>query len=200
MIAFLPGFLTSLGLIIAIGAQNAFVIRQSLTRKHVLLVVLICAASDALLIALGIAGLGAAIQGLPWLLEVFRWFGAAYLAWFGVSSIRAALKNESMAAASGPSESRKKVVLALLGFTFLNPHCYLDTVILLGSIGNQFGDQRWIFALGAACGSFLWFASIGFGARAASGLMKKPIFWKVLDFVIAAVMFSIAGWLVFAGL
>lgn len=200
MIAFLPGLLTSLGLIVAIGAQNAFVIRQSLTRKHVLLVVLICAASDALLIALGIAGLGAAIQGLPWLLEVFRWFGAAYLAWFGVSSIRAALKNESMVAASGPSESRKKVVLALLGFTFLNPHCYLDTVILLGSIGNQFGDQKWIFALGAACGSFLWFASIGFGARAASGLMKKPIFWKVLDLVIAAVMFSIAGWLVFAGL
>jgi L-lysine exporter family protein LysE/ArgO len=91
-------------------------------------------------------------------------------------------------------------VLALLGFTFLNPHCYLDTVILLGSIGNQFGDQKWFFALGAAAGSFLWFASIGFGARAASGLMKKPVFWKVLDLVIAAVMFSIAGWLVFAGL
>jgi L-lysine exporter family protein LysE/ArgO len=200
VLALLPGFLTSLGLIVAIGAQNAFVIRQSLTRKHVLLVVLICAASDALLITLGIAGLGAAIQGLPWLLEIFRWFGAAYLTWFGVSSIRSAMKNESMTDLTGESQSRTKVVLALLGFTFLNPHCYLDTVILLGSIGNQFGDQKWFFALGAALGSFLWFASIGFGARAASGLMRKPLFWKVLDLVIAAVMFSIAGWLVFAGL
>jgi L-lysine exporter family protein LysE/ArgO len=200
VIAFIPGFLASLGLIVAIGAQNAFVIRQGLTKKHVLLVVVICAAADATLIALGIAGLGAVIAGLPWLLEGARWFGVLYLTWFGIQSLRAAAKNESMDAAGKQEVSRGKVVAAVLGFTFLNPHVYLDTVILLGSIGNQFGENRWFFALGAALASATWFFGIGFGARAASGLMSKPIFWRVLDTVIALVMFSIAGWLVVAKL
>ncbi len=200
MIAFIPGFLASLGLIVAIGAQNAFVIRQGLTKKHVLLVVAICAAADATLITLGIAGLGAVIAGLPWLLEGARLFGVLYLTWFGIQSLRAAAKNESMDAAGKQEVSRGKVIAAVLGFTFLNPHVYLDTVILLGSIGNQFGENRWFFALGAALASATWFFGIGFGARAASGLMSKPIFWRVLDTVIAAVMFSIAGWLLFAKL
>jgi len=200
VIAFLPGFLASLGLIVAIGAQNAFVIRQGLTKKHVLLVVIICALADAVLIALGIGGFGAAIAGLPWLLEGARWFGVLYLSWFGIQSIRAAVKNSSLDASGAQVTSRGKVVAAVLGFTFLNPHVYLDTVILLGSIGNQFGTNRWFFALGAALASATWFFSIGFGARAASGLMSKPIFWRVLDTVIALVMFSIAGWLVVAKL
>ena len=197
MIAFFPGLLTGLSLIIAIGAQNAFVIRQGLTKKHVLLVVAICATSDALLILLGVAGLGALISGLPWLLEIIRWFGVAYLTWFGIRSIRSAFKTQVLDASGVQSGSAKTVVLSVLGFTFLNPHVYLDTVILLGSIGNQFGQDKWWFALGAAVSSILWFSSIGFGARAASRFMAKPVFWKILDLVIAAVMFGIAILLAF---
>jgi L-lysine exporter family protein LysE/ArgO len=197
VIAFLPGLLTGLSLIIAIGAQNAFVIRQGLTKKHVFLVVAICAISDALLILLGVAGLGALISGLPWLLEIIRWFGVAYLTWFGIRSIRSAFKTQVLDASGVQSGSAKTVVLSVLGFTFLNPHVYLDTVILLGSIGNQFGQDKWWFALGAAVASILWFSSIGFGAKAASRFMAKPVFWKVLDLVIAAVMFGIAILLAF---
>ncbi len=192
MIAFLPGLLTGLSLIIAIGAQNAFVIRQGLTKQHVLLVVAICAISDAVLIFLGVGGLGALIQGLPWLLEVIRWFGVAYLTWFGIKSVRSVFKEQVLDATGVQSGSAGKAVAAVLGFTLLNPHVYLDTVILLGSIGNQFGTDKWWFATGAALGSVLWFSAIGFGAKAASGLMKKPVFWKVLDSIIAVVMFSIA--------
>ena len=197
MIAFIPGLLTGLSLIIAIGAQNAFVIRQGLTRKHVFLVVAICAISDVLLILLGVAGLGALISGLPWLLETIRWFGVAYLTWFGIKSLMSAFKSQSLEATGLQSAGAKTVVLSVLGFTFLNPHVYLDTVILLGSIGNQFGQDKWWFALGAAVGSVLWFSSIGFGAKAASRFMSKPVFWKVLDSVIAAVMFGIAIMLAF---
>ena len=176
----------------AIGAQNAFVIRQGLTKKYVLLVVAICAISDALLIFLGVAGLGALISGLPWLLEVIRWFGVAYLTWFGINSLIRAFKPQSLDASGVQSGSAKTVVLSVLGFTFLNPHVYLDTVILLGSIGNQFGDDKWWFAFGGAVASVLWFSSIGFGSRAASRFMAKPVFWKVLDLAIAVVMFGIA--------
>ena len=197
MTAFLPGFLTGLSLIIAIGAQNAFVIRQGLTKQHVLLVVLICAVSDALLIVLGVAGLGALISGLPWLLEIVRWFGVLYLSWFGVKSLRSAFKTQLLEASGASGGSARTVVLSVLGFTFLNPHVYLDTVILLGSIGNQFGPDKWWFAVGGAIASLVWFSSIGFGAKAASRFMAKPIFWKVLDILIAAVMFSIAIFLAF---
>ncbi len=197
MIAFLSGLLTGLSLIIAIGAQNAFVIRQGLTKQHVLLVVAICAISDAVLIFLGVGGLGALIQGLPWLLEVIRWFGVAYLTWFGIKSVRSVFKEQVLDATGVQSGSAGKAVAAVLGFTLLNPHVYLDTVILLGSIGNQFGTDKWWFATGAAVGSVLWFSAIGFGAKAASGLMKKPVFWKVLDSIIAVVMFSIAILLAF---
>jgi L-lysine exporter family protein LysE/ArgO len=192
MIAIWPGLLTAMSLIMAIGAQNAFVIRQGLTKKHVLLVVAICAASDAVLIILGIGGLGAIIQGLPWLLEIIRWFGVVYLAWCGIKSLRSAFKEQTLDSSGTQSGSAKKVALAVLGFTWLNPHVYLDTVILLGSIGNQFGEDKWWFALGASLGSIIWFSGIGFGAKAASGLMKKPIFWKILDLIIAAIMFGIA--------
>lgn len=197
MFAFLPGLLTSMSLIMAIGAQNAFVIRQALTRKHVLTMVLICAISDALLIFAGIAGLGAVIQGLPWLFEILRWFGVAYLTWFGINSLRSAFQGDALEATAAESKTKRQVVFALLGFTFLNPHVYLDTLILLGSIGTSFGEAKWIFAIGAAVGSVIWFFSIGFGAKAASRFMSKPIFWKVLDFAIAAVMFGVAIMLAF---
>jgi len=192
VIALLPGLFTGLSLIIAIGAQNIFVIRQGLSRSHVLLVVLICAASDAVLIFLGTGGLGTLIQSKPDLLEFIRWFGVLYLTWFGIRAVRSVLSNQSLEVGTGSSSSKKTVVLSVLGFTFLNPHVYLDTVILLGSIANQFEDDRWYFALGASLGSFLWFSAIGFGAKAASRFMSRPIFWKVLDSIIALVMFSVA--------
>jgi len=192
MFAFVPGLLTGFSLIMAIGAQNAFLIRQGLTKKHVLIVVAICAVSDALLIFAGIGGLGLAVAKLPVLLEVIRWFGVAYLLWFAFNSIKSALKNEQLDAGTSQSGSLKQVVLTTLALTYLNPHVYLDTVIFLGSIGNQFGENRWLFASGAAIASVIWFSLVGFGAKAAAGIMAKPIFWRILDIVIAAVMISIA--------
>jgi L-lysine exporter family protein LysE/ArgO len=197
MLALLPGFLTGLSLIIAIGAQNAFVIRQGLMRHHVLLVVSICAISDAALIFLGTGGLGTLIQSRPSLLEFIRWFGVIYLTWFGIRSVRSAFKSQSLSAGEGSAMSTSKVVSICLSLTFLNPHVYLDTVILLGSIANQFEGDRWFFAIGGAFASLVWFSAIGFGARAASRYMSKPIFWKILDSVIAIVMFTIAITLAF---
>lgn len=192
MLAIVPGFLTGLSLIIAIGAQNAFVIRQGLLRQHVFLIVAICAVSDAALIFLGTGGLGTLVQSKPSLLEFIRWFGVIYLTWFGIRSVRSALKSQSLQAGEGSVISKTKIVGTCLALTFLNPHVYLDTVILLGSIANQFQEDRWFFALGGAIASMVWFTSIGYGARAASRFMSKPIFWKILDSIIAAVMFTIA--------
>jgi len=197
MIAIVPGFLAGLSLIIAIGAQNAFVIRQGLTKKYVLLTVLICACSDALLIALGASGLGALIKSNKDLLEFVRWFGVAYLLWFAFKSARSAFKSAALNSAGEASADKRSVVLTVLALTFLNPHVYLDTVILLGSISNQFGSDKWFFVTGAIIASFLWFTSIGFGAKSASRFMSRPIFWKVLDSLIAAIMLSIAAFLAF---
>jgi L-lysine exporter family protein LysE/ArgO len=197
MIAIVPGFLTGLSLIIAIGAQNAFVIRQGLTKKYVLLTVLICACSDALLIALGASGLGALIKSNKDLLEFVRWFGVAYLLWFAFKSAKSAFKQEVLNSAGEASANKRSVVLTVLALTFLNPHVYLDTVILLGSISNQFGSDKWFFVTGAIIASFLWFTSIGFGAKSASRFMSRPIFWKILDSLIAAIMLSIAAFLAF---
>jgi L-lysine exporter family protein LysE/ArgO len=197
MIAIVPGFLAGLSLIIAIGAQNAFVIRQGLTKKYVLLTVLICACSDALLIALGDSGLGALIKSNKDLLEFVRWFGVAYLLWFAFKSAKSAFKQEVLNSAGEASANKRSVVLTVLALTFLNPHVYLDTVILLGSISNQFGSDKWFFVTGAIIASFLWFTSIGFGAKSASRFMSRPIFWKILDSLIAAIMLSIAAFLAF---
>jgi len=190
--AILPGFLTGFSLIVAIGAQNAFILRQGLTRQYVYLIVTICALSDALLIALGTFGLGALIQAIPNLLEIMRWLGVAYLTWFGATSIRKALKTNSLTVAEEIQVSLKKTLLLTLGFTFLNPHVYLDTVILVGSVANHFGENKWFFALGATIASFTWFFSLGLAASKMAVLMAKPVFWKILDVFIAAVMFSLA--------
>jgi len=192
MTAILPGFLTGLSLIVAIGAQNAFVLRQGLLKKHVLAIVLICAISDATLIILGVLGLGALISALPWLLEVIRWVGVAFLVWYGSTSLKRFMKNESLKAAEAGSGNLKQTVLTTLALTFLNPHVYLDTVIFIGGIANQFGDQKWMFVIGAVTASFIWFFSLGFGASKASVVMSKPAFWKILDIFIAAVMYSLA--------
>jgi L-lysine exporter family protein LysE/ArgO len=192
MNAILPGFLTGLSLIIAIGAQNAFVLRQGLTRKYIIPVVLICSLSDALLITLGTAGLGALIQTLPLLLEILRWLGVGYLTWFGISAVRKVLAKDTLQVSDESSVSFKRTILMTLGFTYLNPHVYLDTVIFVGSLANQFGENKWSFALGAVCASFIWFFSLGFTASKMAVLMAKPMFWKILDIFIAAVMFSLA--------
>ncbi len=192
MFAFLPGFFTGLSLIIAIGAQNAFVIRQGLTKRYVFIVVAICTVIDASLIALGIGGLGAVISGLPWLLEVIRWFGVAYLTWFGIKSLISATKNQTLDAVGVESKSAGKVITTVLAMSLLNPHVYLDTVIFVGGVGNTFGDNRWFFAYGAMLASLVWFTGIGYGAKAAARFMSKPVFWKVLDGVIAAIMFTLA--------
>lgn len=192
MIAVMTGMATGLSLIIAIGAQNAFVIRQGLLRQHVLPVVIICALSDALLILLGTGGLGAIVQERPLLLEWIRWFGVAYLVWFGLRSARSAFQVRSLEPAAETVSSLRKAILTCLGFTFLNPHVYLDTVILIGSVANQFEEERWLFATGASIASIIWFVSIGFGARAASKFMSRPVFWKILDLAITFIMFAIA--------
>ena len=198
MIAALTGFATGLGLIIAIGAQNAFVLRQGLRREYVFPIVLFAALSDALLIAVGIAGLGAVIQGFPFVLEVIRYVGAAYLTWFGISALRRAIKPSSLEAASDSKGSVAGALLSIAALTFLNPHVYLDTVILLGGVANQFNDDRWIFGLGAACASFVWFFSLGYFAKFLSRYVSNPKFWRVLDSFIAVVMFTIAVLLLFA--
>ena len=192
MQSIVAGFLTGLSLIVAIGAQNAFVLRQGLLRKHVLVIVVICALSDAFLITLGVLGLGSLISALPWLLEVIRWVGVAFLVWYGSSSLRRFVKQDSLKAAESSVGSLKQAVMTTLALTFLNPHVYLDTVIFIGGIANSFGDQKWWFVLGAITASFLWFFSLGFGASKASVLVSKPAFWKILDIFIAAVMFSLA--------
>ena len=197
MFAIIPGLLAGLSLIIAIGAQNAFVIRQGLTKKFVLLTVLICAFSDALLIALGASGHGALIKSNKNVLEFVRWFGVVYLLWFAFKSAKSALKKEVLNSAGEASADRKSVILTVLALTFLNPHVYLDTVILLGSISNQFGSDKWFFVIGAMLASFIWFTAIGFGAKSASKFMSRPIFWKILDSIIAAIMLSIAALLAF---
>lgn len=188
----LTGFLTGLSLIVAIGAQNAFVLRQGLLRKHVLPIVLICAFSDAVLIVIGVLGLGSLISLLPWLLEVIRWVGVAFLIWYGSTSLRRFMKNESLKAADAGSGTLKQTVLTVLALTYLNPHVYLDTVIFIGGIANQFQEDKWFFVMGAVTASFVWFFGLGFGAKKASVLVSKPTFWKILDIFIAAVMFSLA--------
>jgi len=197
VLAFIPGFLTGLSLIVAIGAQNAFVIRQGLARQHVFLVVIICTLSDLTLIALGAGGLGKIVQSNASFLEVIRWFGVAYLTWFGIKTLRSVFKKEKLITSEYSSESIGKIARTTLALTWLNPHVYLDTVILLGTVSNQFKENRWIFSAGAMLASTLWFAAIGFGAQSAARFMSRPIFWKVLDGVIAAIMFSIAILLAF---
>ena len=192
MIAFSTGFFASLSLILAIGAQNAFVLRQGLRREHIGVVIAICAISDALLIVLGILGLGALIISLPVLVEIFRYGGAAYLVWFGISALRRAKKPDVLEASKQKTSGLRSVVITTLAITYLNPHVYIDTVILLGSIANQFAD-RWVFAIGAVLASASWFLSLGLGAKLLGKYVSKPWFWRALDLFIALVMFSIAG-------
>jgi L-lysine exporter family protein LysE/ArgO len=195
----LAGLLTGLTLIVAIGAQNAFVLRQGLLRSHVAPVVLVCAVSDAVLIVAGVAGIGAVVDHASWVIEVVRWLGVAFLSWYAVASLRRALRPESLAVGGGgtsEAERRPRVVAKALALTWLNPHVYLDTVLLIGSIAAAHDDGqaagRWWFAAGAVAASILWFSGLGFGARLLAPLLSRPRAWQVLEVVIAATMVLVA--------
>ena len=203
----LAGLLTTLSLIVAIGAQNAYVLRQGLLRSHVGVVVVICAASDAILIAAGVGGVGAVVDQTSWALVVVRWIGVAFLLWYAAASLRRAAHPESLAAdgsgrghdgpgAKGYVESRGAVVGKTVLLTWLNPHVYLDTVLLIGSIAaaHDGGEVsgRWLFGVGAALGSVLWFCGLGFGARLLAPLLAKPRSWQVLEICIAVTMVVVA--------
>ncbi len=197
MIASFPiGFVTSLSLIVAIGAQNAFVLRQGIRREHVLPVALVCAVSDALLIGAGIAGLGVVLTASPGALSVVRLGGAAFLLCYGLLAARRALRPRGMAPADRAPSALGGVLLTCLGLTYLNPHVYLDTVVMLGALANQHGPAgRWGYGAGAVSASLVWFLGLGFGARRLAPLFARPRAWRVLDAAIACVMFSLGGWL-----
>lgn len=199
--AFLKGLGLGASLIMAIGSQNAHVLRMGLLRQHVGATVLVCIVCDMLLIAAGVAGMGVLIQHSPLLLELARWGGAAFLFWYGLRAWRAVLGNDSLAVAAGQVQiPLRQALLTVLAMTLLNPHVYLDTVVLLGSIGGQQpADSRLWFALGACCASALWFLSLGYGARLLAPLFAKPLSWRVLDGVVGSVMWSLAAVLALSG-
>lgn len=191
------GLLTALSLIVAIGAQNAFVLRQGLLRSHVGPVVLVCALSDAVLIAAGIAGIGTLVDHASWVIDVVRWLGVAFLLWYAASSLRRALHPESLAPQNGNrDETRRSVLARTFALTWLNPHVYLDTLLLIGSVAaaHDGGEVagRWWFGVGAALGSVLWFSSLGFGARLLAPLLARPRAWQVLEVAIALTMLVVA--------
>lgn len=193
MASFLPGFALSLTLILAIGAQNAFVLRQGLRREHVFAVCLTCALSDATLIAAGVAGFGALAEAVPWFEPVMRYGGAAFLIWYGLQNAISAWRGGGVLEAEGQGpQSLRKTILTLLALTWLNPHVYLDTVVLIGSISAQYPD-RLAFGIGAVLASFVFFFALGYGARLLSPLFAKPRAWQILDGLIALTMWGIAA-------
>ncbi|WP_405576976.1 LysE/ArgO family amino acid transporter [Streptomyces sp. NBC_01092] len=183
------GFGTGLSLIVAIGAQNAFVLRQGIHRDSVLAVVGICALSDALLITLGVAGVGAVVVAWPGVLTAVAWVGGAFLLCYGALAARRVFRPAGALRAEGDGTgSRPRAVLTCLALTWLNPHVYLDTVFLLGTVAADRGPLRWTFGLGAVFASLCWFAALGFGARLLSRHLAKPKAWRVLDALVAATM------------
>lgn len=186
------GFVLGFSLILAIGAQNAFVLRQGLRREHVFAVCLTCAVSDAMLIAAGVAGFGTLAAKLPWFALVMRFGGAAFLIWYGFVSLRSAVRGgQALQAAGGAPASLRKVLATVLAFTWLNPHVYLDTVVLIGSISSQASDQL-AFGLGAGIASFVFFFSLGYGAGLLAPVFARSKAWQVLDAVIGVTMWTIA--------
>ena len=189
----LAGFAASLALIVAIGSQNAFVLRQGIVREHVLALVVFCALSDALLIIAGVAGGGALVQQYPVALEVARIGGALFLAAYALFAALRALRPAALLPLEAPGLSLPAALATCFGFTFLNPHVYWDAVLLLGAVATQRGETgRWWFALGAASASPCWFAALGFGARLLRPVFARPMAWRVLDAFIAATMAGLA--------
>lgn len=192
---FVSGLATGLSLIVAIGAQNAFILRQGIRREHVGITVLICLVSDAVLIFAGVAGLGALLAVAPWFIDVARIGGAAFLLVYAFFAARRAISPRGMETNTAMAPTpRRSAALTALALTWLNPHVYLDTVILLGSIAAAQGDTgRWVFGAGAALASILWFIGLGFGARYLRGFFASPRSWRILDAVIASLMALLAA-------
>lgn len=197
MEAAFAGFGLGLSLILAIGAQNAFVLRQGIRREHVFAVALTCALSDAILIAAGVSGFGLLVTRLPWLEPVMRWGGAAFLLVYGARAFWAAWRGgEHLEAAQTGQASLKGVLLTCLLLTWANPHVYLDTVVLLGSVAAQY-TQKMAFALGAMTASFVFFFSLGYGARMLAPLFARPVAWRLLDVLVGCIMWAVAASLIF---
>ncbi|WP_282610752.1 LysE/ArgO family amino acid transporter [Pelagibius sp. Alg239-R121] len=190
---FLPGFLLGLSLIVAIGAQNAFVLRQGLRQEHVFLICLTCAASDALLITLGVTGFAVVSEVLPWAEPLLRYGGAAFLFVYGLRSFMTALRSDGALAPSQDTVGAlSKALVTCLALTWLNPHVYLDTVVFLGSISTRYAENQTAFGIGAVTASFLFFFSLGYGARLLRPLFAKPSAWRILEVGVGAVMWIIA--------
>lgn len=200
MSAALAGFGLSLSLIVALGAQNAFVLRQGLRRERVGLVIAICTISDAILIAVGVAGLEFLLELAPWLAEAARWLGAAFLlgyalmaGWRALQPGSEGLNPASAGVIAGGTVPLWPVVLTALAMTWLNPSVYLDTTFLIGSVANSYGDERWFFGAGAAVGSALWFVGLGLGARYLARWLRSPRSWRFLDGAIACLLLVTAA-------
>jgi len=193
VLALFSGLGLGLGLIVAIGAQNAFVLRQGLLGEHVAPVVAVCAVSDIVLIAGGVAGTGALLERVPELVDVMRWAGVAFLVGYGVLAARRALRPAGALRTEVAGRTPlAPTLLTAAALTWLNPHVYLDTVVLLGSVASTHGDLRWYFGAGAAAGSVLWFTGLGVGARLLRPIFARPRAWRALDALIAAVMLVLA--------
>jgi len=193
LLAAAAGLGLGLSLIVAIGAQNAFVLRQGLRLEHVAAVVAVCFLSDALLIAAGVAGAGALVTRVPGVIAVVCFAGAAFLLVYGLLAARRVFRPAALLPESGGSRTQLAVtVTTALALTWLNPHVYLDTVVLLGSLASTYDDERWWFAAGATVGSAVWFTGLGFGARLLRPVFARPAAWRVLDAIIAVVMVSLA--------
>ena len=194
MNAAFEGFLLGLGLIVAIGAQNAFVLRQGLERRHVFAVATVCAVSDAVLIAAGVGGLGTVIRRAPALITAVTVGGAAFLVAYGALSLRRALRPAALKPSDAAGAGLWATLATCLALTFLNPHVYLDTVVLIGAVSARHsGEAAAFFGLGAACASVVWFYGLGYGARLLAPLFARPVAWRILDAAIAVVMWTIAA-------
>ncbi|MDG4663119.1 L-lysine exporter [Mycobacterium sp. 236(2023)] len=188
----LSGFATTMALIAAIGAQNAFVLRQGIRGEHVLPVVAVCTVSDLVLIAAGIAGFGALIAAHPDIVAVTKFGGAVFLVCYGLLAARRAIRPGALTPADAAPARLGAVLATCLALTFLNPHVYLDTVILLGALANEHQDSKWLFGIGAVTASAVWFTGLGFGAKRLGHLFASPRTWRILDAVIAATMLGLA--------
>lgn len=199
--AFLNGFGLSLSLILAVGAQNAFVLKQGLRREFVLPIVVFCTISDAILMGLGVFGFAALTTAMPALAPVMLWFGAAFVFVYGMLSFRRAWQGgDTLDPASSTKGSLRAAMIFCFAITWLNPHVYLDTVLLVGSVASRFADHSVAFWAGTLSGSALFFVALGYGARLLAPMMSKPIAWRVLEVVIGVVMVVIAAGLVFSAL
>jgi L-lysine exporter family protein LysE/ArgO len=185
------GFIASFTLIAAIGAQNAFVLRQGIRREHVLPVVALCTVSDIVLISAGIAGVGALISAHPSALNIAKFGGALFLLGYGLLAARRAWRPSSLSPSEKAPARLIEVLVTCAALTFLNPHVYLDTVVLLGALANEHRDERWLFGVGAVTASAVWFVGLGLGARRLAGLFASPVTWRILDGLIAVMMIGL---------